>query len=147
MYGGWDASNIGGYEGGWNPGDYLQGDAIKDIPPTTYHTKAGHPYLDIRAWAEARDQNEASRDKMLTNIYMSAKMMKYHPQITKDLKKSYGLLASAAMRAMSKQKKWEMKKAMAPYNHAKRALAAKVAAEKEKLGIAKRKGLQGRIDY
>ena len=58
---------------------------------------------------------------MLRNIYLSAKAMKYHPQITKDLKKTYGLVASAAMRAMSPSAKFLLKKAMSPYSQMKAA--------------------------
>ena len=51
---------------------------------------------------------------------MSAKMMKFHPAITKDLKKTYGLVASATLRAMTPAAKWAVKRLFHPYNAAKR---------------------------
>ena len=74
-------------------------------------------------------------------------MMKFHPAITKDLKKTYGLVASAALRAMTPPAKWAVKKLFHPYNSAKRAVAGDIAAYKAKMGIAPRKGLAGRIAY
>ena len=55
-----------------------------------------------------REQDE--RDKVLENIYLSVKMKKYHPLMTKELRKSYGLMASAAMRAMTPEFKYGVKK-------------------------------------
>ena len=107
----------GGYEGGWNPVTYLTG-ADADFPMTRYQNKSGHDYLDFRQWALGKQNNPDTRDTMLKNIYLSAKAMKYHPQITKDLKKTYGLVASAAMRAMSPSAKFIIKKAMSPYSGA-----------------------------
>ena len=74
-------------------------------------------------------------------------MMKFHPAITKDLKKTYGLVASAALRAMTPEGKWEIKSKMHPYNSAKRNVAANVARYKEEQGLEPRKGLHGRIRY
>ena len=91
--------------------------------------------------------NPEARDKGLANIYKSAKMMKFHPQITKDLKKTYGLLASAALRAMSPEQKWAVKRQMHPYLAAKKQIAEKVKQYKEAAGIVQRDGLRGRIGY
>ena len=74
-------------------------------------------------------------------------MMKYHPQITKTLKKTYSLLAAAAMRAMTPEYKWLLKKKLAPYNAARKAMGQKVSEYKASLGYMPRKGLAGRIDY
>ena len=89
----------------------------------------------------------ATRDNMFKNIYFSAKAMKYHPQITKDLKKTYGLVASAAMRAMSPEAKFLLKKAMSPYSGAMGQLRDDIATDKVAHGIHARKGLAGRIEY
>ena len=138
---------IGGYEGGWNPSTYLQG-ADADFPIQHYKTKANHDYMDFRAWADTKwPNNPTARDKGLAGIYKSAKMMKFHPMITKDLKKGYGLVASAALRAMTPQGKWAIKHEMAPFNAVKRDIASKVAAYKTEQGVVARKGLAGRIDY
>ena len=75
MIGGYE----GGYEGGWNPADYLQG-ADADFPIQHYKTKANHDYMDFRAWAEQKYTDKTQRDNVLTNIYKSAKMMKFHPR-------------------------------------------------------------------
>ena len=37
-------------------------------------------------------------------------MMKYHPLMTKELRKTYSLMASAALRAMSSEFKYGVKK-------------------------------------
>ena len=87
----------GGYYGGWIPSTYL----TKEIPLDVYESKAGRPYMDIGNWAKEKWAEEAERDEQLENIYMSAKMMKFHPLMTKELRKTYSLMASAAMRAMS----------------------------------------------
>ena len=118
---------FGGYEGGWAPATYLQGKDA-DFPLTRYQNKAGHDYLDFRQWALEKWADTGQRDIMLKNIYLSAKAMKYHPQITKDLK-TYGLVASAAMRAMSPSAKFLIKKAMSPYSGAMGQLREDVAAD------------------
>ena len=74
-------------------------------------------------------------------------MMKFHPAITKDLKKTYGLVASAALRAMTPEGKWAIKSAMHPYNAAKRDVAAKIAKYKFDQGLEPRKGFRGRVRY
>ena len=96
----------GGYEGGWVPSTYL----TKEIPLDIYESKAGRPYMDIGNWAKEKWAEEAERDEQLENIYMSAKMMKYHPLMTKELRKTYSLLAAAAMKAMSPEYKYLVKK-------------------------------------
>ena len=50
------------------------------------------------------------RDELLKNVYLSAKMMKFHPLMTKELRKTYGLLAAAALRAMTSEYKYVVKK-------------------------------------
>ena len=47
---------------------------------------------------------------MLRNIYLSANIIKYHPLMTKELRKSYGLMTSAALRAMTPEFKYGVKK-------------------------------------
>ena len=138
---------IGGYSGGWNPSLFLKGEDADFPADTFYKTKAGHDYLDFRAWAQTKYPDPSARDIALKAIYRSAKMMKFHPQITKDLKKGYGLVASAALRAMTPAGKWEIKHAMAPFNAVKRDIAKKVSNYKTEQGIVARKGLAGRIDY
>lgn len=137
---------FGGYEGGWNPGDYLMGDAA-DFPTDRYQNKAGHDYMDFKDWSLRKWQTTDERDKGLQNIYLSAKMMKFHPQITKDLRKTYGLVASAAMRAMSPEAKFKLKAAMSPYSQLKKSLADDLARRRAVYGIKPRKGLAGRIAY
>ena len=88
------------------------------VPYTNLQSKSGKDHMDFKAWAEGLKAED--RDKTLKGIYLSAKMMKFHPAITKDLKKTYGLVASAALRAMTPEGKWEIKRAMHPYNSAKR---------------------------
>ena len=137
---------FGGYEGGWNPQTYITGDNA-DFPLTRYQSKSGHDYLDFREWALGKWNNPEQRDTMLKNIYFSAKAMKYHPQITKDLKKTYGLVASAAMRAMTLEAKFIIKKAMSPYSGAMGQLRDDIAADRIARGLYARKGLAGRIAY
>ena len=79
----------GGYEGGWNPGDYLTGD-VGDFPTDRYQNKAGHDYLDFRQWALGKWTDASTRDQMLAKIYLSAKAIKFLPQMAKDLRKTYG---------------------------------------------------------
>ena len=42
----------GGYYGGWLPGTYL----TEEIPLDVYESKAGRPYMDIKGWAERKNQ-------------------------------------------------------------------------------------------
>ena len=74
----------GGYYGGWNPSDYL----TAEIPLDIYENKNHRPYMDIKDWAKEKWENQVERDKQLGSIYMSAKMMKYHPLMTKELRKT-----------------------------------------------------------
>ena len=63
---------------------------------------------------------------MLRNIYLSANIIKYHPLMTKELRKSYRLIASAALRAMSSEFKYDVKKL---FNQMSTTLKAMRAAE------------------
>ena len=96
----------GGYYGGWEPSEYI----TEDIPLTVYESKAGKPYMNIKGWAEDKEADQAKRDQLLKNVYLSAKMMKFHPLMTKELRKTYSLMASAALRAMSPEFKYGVKK-------------------------------------
>ena len=60
--------------------------------------------------------DQAERDELLKRVYLSAKMMKYHPLMTKELRKTYGLMASAALRAMSPEFKYGVKKLFNEYS-------------------------------
>ena len=75
----------GGYYGGWVPSTYI----TEDIPLTVYESKAGEPCMNIKGWAENKEPDEDARDLLLKRVYLSAKMMKYHPLMTKELRKSY----------------------------------------------------------
>ena len=93
------------YYGGWEPGAYITG----DVPiGNVYLNKKKREYMDIRDWAIGKWKNEDERDKQLRGIYLSARIMKYHPLMTKDLKKTYSMLANAAMRAMSPEFKYSV---------------------------------------
>ena len=96
----------GGYSGGWLPAIYI----IKEIPLDVHASKAGKPYMNIKGWTEDKEKDPAARDELLKRVYLSAKMMKYHPLMTKELRKTYSLLAAAAMRAMTPETKFEVKK-------------------------------------
>ena len=98
---------FGGYYGGWLPETYI----TNKIPLDIYESKNGKPYMNLKGWAERKEPDMAKRDEQLENIYLSAKMMKYHPLMTKELRKTYSLMASAAaMRAMSAEYKYGVKK-------------------------------------
>ena len=45
--------------------------------------------MNLKGWAKQKEPDEDERDQMLRNIYLSAKMMKFHPLMTKELRKSY----------------------------------------------------------
>ena len=98
----------------------------EDIPLTVYESKAGKPYMNLKGWAEWKEPDMAKRDEQLKNIYLSAKMMKYHPLMTKEFRKSYRLIASAALRAMTSEYKYVVKK---EFNKMRTALKAMRAAE------------------
>ena len=78
----------------------------KGIPLDVYESKAGKPYMNLKGWAERKEPDMAKRDLLLRNIYLSSKMMKFHPLMTKELRKTYSLMASAALRAMSPEFKY-----------------------------------------
>ena len=59
----------GGYYGGWVPSTYI----TNDIPLTVYESKAGKPYMDLKGWAEDKEADEAKRDVLLRNVYLSAR--------------------------------------------------------------------------
>ena len=109
----------GGYEGGWLSKDlYYKGYSLD-----MYESKNGKPYMDLKGWAERKEPDMAKRDLLLRNIYLSAKMKKYHPLMTKELRKTYSLLA-AAMRAMSPEFKYGVKKRFNQMNTALKAMRA-----------------------
>ena len=78
---------------------------------------------------------------------MSAKMMKYHPLMTKELRKTYNLMASAALRAMSPEFKYGVKKQFNKMSTALKVMRAKMKAEKALYGPFNRRGFFGKIDY
>ena len=139
MFGGYD----GGYEGGWDPAPFLEN---PQFPTQTYKSKSGKDYMDFKAWADGLDQ--AKRDLLLRkNVYLSAKMMKYHPLMTKELRKTYSLLAAAAMRAMTPETKFEVKRRFNETNTAIKALRAEQKLAKAKYGPVAKRGLYGKIDF
>ena len=79
--------------------------------------------MDIDNWAKQKWAEEAEGDEQLENIYLSAEMMKYHSLMTKELRKSYGLMASAALRAMSPEFKYGVKKQFNRMNTALKAMS------------------------
>ena len=130
----------GGYYGGWVPAEYI----TEDIPLTVYESKAGKPYMNLKGWAEDKEKDQAKRDVMLKRIYLSAKMMKFHPLMTKELRKTYSLMASAALRAMSPEFKYGVKKQFNKMSTALKALRAKMKAEKDLYGPYNRRGFFGK---
>ena len=103
--------------------------------------------MNLKGWAEDKEKDPAKRDVLLKNVYLSAKMMKYHPLMTKELRKTYSLMASAALRAMSPEFKYGVKKEFNKMNTALKALRAKMKAEKALYGPINRRGFFGKIDY
>ena len=67
--------------------------------------------------------------------------------MTKELRKTYSLLASAAMRAMSPETKFDVKRRFNSTNTAIKALRAEQKAAKEKYGPVAKRGLYGKIDF
>ena len=66
----------GGYYGGWIPSTYL----TDEIHLAVYESKAGKPYMNIKGWAKNKEpESIPARDELLKRIYLSAKMMKFHP--------------------------------------------------------------------
>ena len=88
--------------------------------------KQGNPTWISRDGQRGKKPDVAERDELLKRVYLSAKMMKYHPLMTKELRKTYGLMASAALRAMSPEFKYGVKK---QFNRMNTALKAMRAAE------------------
>ena len=82
--------------------------------------------MNLKGWAEDKEKDPRARDEMLKRIYLSAKILKYHPLMTKELRKTYSLMASAAMRAMTSEYKYVVKK---EFNKMRTALKAMRAAE------------------
>ena len=119
----------------------------RDIPLTVYESKAGKPYMNIKDWAKTKWVEQNERDKQLGSIYMSAKMMKYHPLMTKELRKTYGLMASAALRAMSAEFKYGVKKEFNKMSTALKAMRQKMKAEKALYGPINKRGFFGKIDF
>ena len=70
----------GGYYSGWVPATYLTG----EIPLDVYESKAGKPYMNIKGWAEDKEEEQSRRDELLKRVYLSAKMMKFHPLMKKS---------------------------------------------------------------
>ena len=101
---------------------------------TVYESKAGKPYMNIKGWAESKEEDPDDRDKLLKRIYLSAKMMKYHPLMTKELRKTYSLMASAALRAMSPEFKYGVKKQFNKMSTALKAMRQKMKEEKALYG-------------
>ena len=66
--------------------------------------------MNLKGWAKTKEADPAERDELLKRVYLSAKMKKYHPLMTKEFRKSYSLMASAAMRAMTPEFKYGVKK-------------------------------------
>ena len=102
--------------------------------------------MNIKGWAEWKEPGMAKRDEQLKNIYLSAKMMKYHPLMTKELRKSYSLLAAAAMRAMSPEFKYGVMKL---FNQMSTTLKAMRAAEisQSKVWTIQQKSSLWQIDF
>ena len=103
--------------------------------------------MDIDNWAKEKWAEQNERDKQLGSIYMSAKMMKYHPLMTKELRKTYGFMASAALRAMSPEFKYGVKKEFNKMSTALKAMRQKMKAEKALYGPINRRGFFGKVDY
>ena len=103
--------------------------------------------MNIKGWVEDKEKDPRARDEMLKRIYLSAKMMKFHPLMTKELRKTYSLMASAALRAMSPEFKYGVKKEFNKMSTALKALRAQMKAEKDLYGPINRRGFFGKIDY
>ena len=73
--------------------------------------------------------------------------MKYNPLMTKELRKTYSLLAAAAMRAMTPEYMFEVKKRFNETNTAIKALRAEQKAAKALYGPVAKRGLYGKIDF
>ena len=133
----------GGYYGGWDPAPFLNQSTYK-FPTEHYTTRSGKHYMDFRDWAGTLGDQ---RDQVLKGIYMSARMMKYNPMATQALKKNYSMVASAALRAMSPEGKFNVKRLFVDYNDAKKKMAKEVREFKQELGYNARNGIAGRVAY
>ena len=103
--------------------------------------------MDLKGWAEKKEPDPAARDELLKRVYLSEKMMKYHPLMTKELRKTYSLLAAAVMRAMSPEFKYGIKKQFNKMSTALKAMRQKMKAEKALYGPVAKRGLYGKIDF
>ena len=96
------------FTGGWLPKDYLTG-----LPIEVYENKRGRKYYSLDKYIDSTpalkgEENEEARDEQLRRIYLSAKMMKWHPLITKKLKTTYSLIAAAVLKEMSPKAKFDI---------------------------------------
>ena len=103
--------------------------------------------MNLKGWAEKKKPDKDERDKLLKNVYLSAKMMKYHPLMTKELRKTYSLMASAALRAMSPEFKYGVKKEFNKMSTALKAMRQKMKAEKALYGPINKRVFFGKVDY
>ena len=103
--------------------------------------------MDIRDWAVGQWDEEEERNKQLKNIFLSARIMKYHPLMTKDLKKTYSMLANAAMRAMSPEFKYSVKQQFNPVNSAIKKMRAEQKAIKATYGPVAKRGFYGKVAF
>ena len=130
--------------GGWLPSQYITGDVpINNI----YLNKKNREYMDISAWALKNYPNEDDRDKQMRGIYLSARIMKYHPLMTKALRKTYSLLAAAAMRSMTPEGKFKLKKEFSSVNTAIKELRRQQKEMKETYGQYSKRGFYGKVDF
>ena len=130
--------------GGWLPNLYL----TEDLDTTPYENKKGHLYMDFGPWADKKfKDNPSARDPILRKIYLSAKMMKYHPLITKKLKTTYSLIAAAALKAMTKPGRYNVKKEFNKVSGAMKAMSKKMKETKAPYGRVNRRGIFNKIDF
>ena len=119
------------FTGGWAPKDYLTG-----LPIEAYENKKGRKYYSLAKFFDLHKDLDSpeKKDEAMRRIYLSAKMMKWHPLITKELKKNFSLLASAALREMSPVAKFMVKKYFNEANGAIKELRRKVKEERAPYG-------------
>ena len=132
--GGLEDAEYDEFTGGWVLKGYLT-----DLPIEVYENKKVRKYYSLDKYVDLHpdlkgEQNEAARDEAMRRIYLSAKMMKWHPLITKDLRKNYSLLASAALREMTPDAKFMVKKYFNEANGAIKELRRKVKEERAPYG-------------
>ena len=131
------------YYGGWIPSTYF----TDDIPRTVYTSKAGREYMNFKSWGEEHYPNQDDRDEAMKKIYLSAKMMKWHPLMTKALRKTYSLMAAAALKEMSPRAKFEVKRESNQKNTALKELRYKMKTTKQQYGPINKRGLYNKIDF